>query len=178
MQRIRKTYLDFFNGAFAKYRAEKGESTASEITVLTGKPNEHDDFFRTYVFDAISRNPDGSIHIVEFNVDPEAGRYDRVKVSSRLCWNAIEFRCIANEFSIARLIEWGRGWMDDAHPKQGPQDGFTGIIHSVTFPETSNDIATFSVDFGSAPIAALDELVQLLGERVIEIGSFPMSEQG
>jgi hypothetical protein len=177
MKRIRKLYLDRFKQSFESYRTEKGESAFSEITLLIGKPNEHDDFFRTYVFDAISKNKDGSINIVEFNIDPEEGFYDKATVSASLCWNAIEFRCYADQFSVPQLIEWGRSWMDDSKPKQGPQDGLTGVIHSVTAPGTHDKFTSFSVDFGSAPIAALDELVQLLGEQLIEIGSFAMTKE-
>lgn len=177
MQRVRAHYLDHFKQGFDRYRGEKGESASSEIAVLTGKPNEHDDFFRTYVLDALSRNSDGSINIFEFNVDPMVGVYDKATVADRLCWNAIEFRCMPSDSLVPLLIDWGRSWMDDYHPKQGPQDGLSGIIHSVTIPKTHGKTATFSVDFGSAPIAALDELVQLLGERLIEIGSFAMTKQ-
>jgi hypothetical protein len=177
MQRIRTLYLDRFKQSLERYRKEKGESASSEITLLTGKPNEHDDFFRTYVVDAISKNADGSINVAEFNVDPEEGFYGKATVSAPLCWNAIEFRCILNDSLVPLLIDWGRSWMNDYHPKQGPLDGLTGIIHSVTVPEHHDKIATFSIDFGSAPIAALDELVHLLGDRLIEIGSFAMTKE-
>lgn len=178
MQRVRAYYLDHFKQCFDRYRAEKGESASSEITILVGEPNEHDHFFRTYVFDALCKNADGAIDVIEFNVDPMVGLYDKARVSARLFWNAIEFRCTADDSLIPRVIEWGRSWMDDYIPKQGPQDGLAGIIHSVTIPETHGKITLFSVDFGSAPISALDELVELLGEQLLEIGSFTMSRDG
>jgi hypothetical protein len=53
-------------------------------------------------------------------------------------------------------------WIYDESPPLGPQDDLAGIIHSVSSPARSGEFVEFEVDFGSAPLAAFEELV---GER-------------
>lgn len=51
----------------------------------------------------------------------------------------------------------------------------TGIIDSVTEPRIAGSQAEFSVDFGSAPVAAFDELVALLGSSLRSLGSYTLA---
>ncbi|WP_211340623.1 hypothetical protein, partial [Thermomonas haemolytica] len=60
-------------------------------------------------------------------------------------------------------------------PPLGPQNDLTGIIHSVTEPSLTHSHIEFSVDFGSAPVAAFDELVALLGSNLHSIGSYSIA---
>lgn len=88
-----------------------------------------------------------------------------------LVWNGIEIS-MEPQTGVTPLLEaWARRWLD--LDEVGPRD-LLGAIHSITPPEHGDGELSVSVDFGTAPIAALEELlVELarLGVRRVRLGS-------
>lgn len=60
------------------------------------------------------------------------------------------------------LVDWFDRWFDEeeAHPV-GP-DGLSGVIHGLSEPADEDDAVVFTVDLGSAPVEALEELIEAL----------------
>ena len=107
-------------------------------------------------------------------MEPSSIQIPGLPIDAPIVWNGIEFRCVPEHFPEEALVSWGSRWITDESPPLGPQDNLTGIIHSVTEPSSSHSHVEFSVDFGSAPVVAFDELVALLGSNLYSVGSYSL----
>ena len=169
MRNARSDYNRFFHRAL-KRRRDLGENLTGEVCLALNKAVDHD-LYQLFVVDALRRKPDGSIGVIEFNSEPVAAAYPELVIESLVAWNGITFRCSPFAFPEDRLVAWGERWIHDESPPFGPQDELTGIIHSVTPPERVRGLLEFSVDFGSAPFDAFEELLQLLSNRLQSIST-------
>src|SRR5207245_6770891 len=66
------------------------------------------------------------------------------------------------------LQTWALRWLDPNEGAAADSDGLGAYIHSVTAPEHDATATTFAVDFGSAPVRGVLELLTVL--RDSEIG--------
>jgi hypothetical protein len=126
-------------------------------------------------------------NLTEVNVDPHAVLDPctfelapglRATLST-FVWNGIEFRSPHAPSAQHGLAPWVEKWFDVSESHSTDQDGLAGVIHSVTFPQLTGSGWTFSVDFGSAPVDAVRELIMVLrqaGLSDLEIGSFFLEE--
>lgn len=80
-----------------------------------------------------------------------------------MAWNGVDFHLNTN-FNWGPLESWALRWLDVEDQHHQDSDGLQGVIHSVTAPEIRGELAEFSVDFGSAPILAFEELLHVLQE--------------
>ena len=90
-------------------------------------------------------------------------------------WNGLEFRLDGDFADDAALVAWMDKWMDIAEKK--PKDGnrLSQIVHNVTQPQRTQAGWSFSVDFGSAPLDAFVELIDVVrasGAKKLKLGSF------
>lgn len=81
-----------------------------------------------------------------------------------LHWNGVEIAAVGGKSDLVHLAEWAEKWMDAEEVGRPVEQGLLGAIHSVTVPEPTRDGFSFSVDFGSAPIEAVTELIRALVE--------------
>jgi hypothetical protein len=58
-------------------------------------------------------------------------------------------------------VDWFHKWLDINDSSQPNEDGFRGVVHSVVQPERMKDYWFVPVDFGTAPIQAFAELVEV-----------------
>ena len=132
-------------------------------------------------YDFINKNSEGKLDLTEFNLDKDSvTKFDKqlyevngMRVTfDPFVWNGCEFT-IDKKPNIAFDI-WARKWMDIDDKKKQDANGFQNVIHSVTFPEEENGKWTMSIDFGTAPIEAVKELMTIFsgqGIKNIEINS-------
>ena len=160
MDDIRKRYVAAFHRGLADLKAE-GRDCTPEVRVELNTQHSHN-LYRLYVIDALEKKQDGSIGAIEFNIDPSEAAFPGQPGMRPLVWNSITFSCIHKSFAESELLAWGERWIHDESPPMGPQDGLTGIIHSVTQPKIEGDLVTLSIDFGSSPLQALEELLKAL----------------
>jgi hypothetical protein len=116
--------------------------------------------------DALAKKPDGSHTAIRFTASPVEANYPGLRIASPLMWHELTFRCRPTGFPEDRLLAWGNRWIHDEAPPLGGQDGLTGIIHSVSQPELRNSLLEFTVDLGSAPFEAFEELLLSLAGHV------------
>jgi hypothetical protein len=81
-------------------------------------------------------------------------------------WNGCEL--ILDQKPDVTFDNWARKWIDIDDKKTVGEDSLQHVIHSVTFPEEVNDGWTTSIDFGSAPIEAFKELLEVLSLQGIK----------
>ena len=89
-------------------------------------------------------------------------------------WNGVEFLVQGMAHDFSRVADWCLQWIDESESNQHDVHGLLGAIHSVTAPEVRDDGVFFSVDFGSAPIEAVNSLIDLLslmGANAVRISS-------
>jgi len=77
-------------------------------------------------------------------------------------WNGVEFFTNRISSDSQEFQAWCSKWLDIEEVGPLNEHGLLGAIHSVTTPEPEGDGTSFSVDFGSAPIGAVEELFSLL----------------
>ena len=90
-------------------------------------------------------------------------------------WNGVEFVSGTAPKNISLLTDWVWRWLDDGDMKPQDSDGLSEVIHSVTYPKVKDSRWSFSVDFGSAPVKAFEELLGTLSDLglvAVSIGSF------
>lgn len=66
--------------------------------------------------------------------------------------------------SLEPLLQWFWHWFDEADDNDPGPDGLYGVAHYLSDPEFAGGKLAFEVDFGSAPVEALDDLVAVLVE--------------
>jgi hypothetical protein len=174
LEQARSHYLNELNSALSAFLAE-GRNVYAEICLEIERLEVRSELYRLYVVDILERLPDGGTRMEEINVEPRSLQITGLPIDAPIAWNGIEFRCTSQGFPEEALVSWGRRWIRDDSPPLGPQNNLTGIIHSVTEPCLSRSYMEFSVDFGSAPVEAFDELVALLGSSLRSLGSFSLA---
>jgi hypothetical protein len=90
-------------------------------------------------------------------------------------WNGLELRLDGDLADDARLVAWMDRWMDLGDKKPKDENRLSQIVHNVTQPERKQVGWWFSVDFGSAPLDAFVELIDVVrasGAKKLELGSF------
>jgi hypothetical protein len=167
MRFVRDKYIASFHKLWQKLEAE-GKEIGPEVRVEINRPSTHD-LYRQYVMDFLERRPDGTIGTVELACDPIETTVVGLDIAGPVSWNAITFACDSSTFNEDDLVGWGNRWIHDESPALGPQDGLTGVIHSASSPEPVGDNIEFSVDFGSAPFEAFEELLAILGDSALSI---------
>lgn len=88
-------------------------------------------------------------------------------------WDACPFRLEGAPPAWAPLTDWFARWFDEADRRTPAYDGFYGVIHFLADPEPDGEAFRSSVDFGSAPVEAFEQLldaVAALGVRRLQIG--------
>jgi hypothetical protein len=88
-------------------------------------------------------------------------------------WNNIEFRCQPSDIQAIPLEQWCLKWLDRSESNPRDEDHFLGVIHTMSAPEIRDGRLCFSVDFGSAPVTAVNDLLELLsklGAAKVELG--------
>ncbi|NRR34107.1 hypothetical protein HSX11_28415 [Oxalobacteraceae bacterium] len=164
---IREHYMAAYMEAICEFSQEIPPSVP-EVLFEFGAERAY--AFRLYRIDLVS-NINGKAKMREINRETYLSFAEKtfmpvpgLKLSlSPIAWNGVEITSNVNP-SWKKLEEWTLRWIDvkDLHTQD--KVGLQGVIHSVTAPEMSEGYSTFSVDFGSAPVAAIESLLQLLAD--------------
>lgn len=88
-------------------------------------------------------------------------------------WDACPLRFEGPPPAWTPLTDWFDRWFDREEKRAPAYDGFYGVIHFLADPAASGTAFRSSVDFGSAPVEAFEQLldaVQALGIRKLHIG--------
>ena len=89
-------------------------------------------------------------------------------------WNScpVELTSDRDFGELAPLVSWFEKWFNEREKSDKP---FFGVLHALSDPvlESGGNSLEFDVDFGSAPVEALEELVdacQMVGATAVSIG--------
>jgi len=137
--------------------------------------------------DILYKSVSGQPQVIEVNkqtylsFDPFVMTVDDIPVRiSPFHWNGVEFHVAGRVKSWAAFEDWADYWIDSKDARYEEGKDWLNVIHSVTPPECENERWNFSVDFGSAEVSCINELLEILiqiGAREIEVGSFSMIDE-
>lgn len=185
-QSERTFYINGYLESYKKFSSDKAGKSIMELLVRPNQMPWPDPYAQVRV-DMLSN----------LNEEVKATRYEQehpvnnFKVSSfkinsmnvdlyPFVWNRVEFRSTYTPKNIQPLTEWTNKWMDLEDKNTIDKNGLSGVIHSVTYPNTNNSFWYFMVDFGSSPTESFDDLLTVLnsiGITNITVGSFSPIEQ-
>jgi hypothetical protein len=181
----REQYLETFRKALADYRSRYTPS-ALEVILDLNRPNtpRH---FRHYRMDLAS----GAVsppNLTEVNIDRPLHFEPQTFLSSAgvsitvhpFVWNSVDFITKSFPPDSPEFASWILSWLDLEDKRSPDKDGLCGVIHSVTPPGQRGEQWAFSVDFGSAPVVAFEELLAVLrklGIDSVKAGSFWISDR-
>jgi hypothetical protein len=85
---------------------------------------------------------------------------------SPLVWDyvAIRFPGELEVSALAPLQSWFLRWFDADDVHELNSEGFYGVVHFMSDPAFQADETCITVDMGSAPMQAFEELIDALGE--------------
>jgi hypothetical protein len=175
----RENYLALYLRAISEAR-QAHDVAVAEVKVKTTQERLREPF-RYYTLDIFCRRGDKSCPI-EVNI-AAAGGFPRVRENWQglgvtlhpFVWNGLEFRLDGDLADEAGLLAWMDKWMDIPERKPKDENRLSQIVHNVTQPERTRSGWSFSVDFGSAPLDAFVELIDVVrasGAKRLELGSF------
>lgn len=174
-ENYRLVYLEAIREARGRHEAAVPEVKVHTTLEKFRKPYRH------YALDILCRRGDQSSPI-EVNLaaagafDPVSERWQRLDVTLHpFVWNGLEFRLDGDLADDAALVAWMDRWMDIGDSKPKDESGLAEIVHNVTQPERTQGGWSFSVDFGSAPLDAFVELIDVVrasGAKKLDLGSF------
>lgn len=163
---IRNHYLNAYLDAIAQF---KGQFPKAEVEALgnfdgvEGQP----EIFRWSRFDMVDHEANQIVNFepkthVTFDADSLTWQRKLKVRFEPIAWHKVEFECVDLNVKQSQLEAWAIRWMDPQNQRQVDNHGLGGRIHSLTYPKKKVNKQTFLVDFGSAPIQAFQELLQVL----------------
>jgi hypothetical protein len=178
LQPIRDYYLDCFRESISKARAEL-DQFATELLLELSSLKYPEYCYRLYRADIVGKKEGKSV-VQEVTVSERKvlGSHvafpKYVSVDAPIVWYGIEFEVVGASPNQKDLLAWASRWMDISDDRYVESAEFQEVVHSFTPPTITETGFSISVDFGSAPTAAFDELTQLLARdaQSVSIGSF------
>ena len=175
----RQNYHAVFVRAICEARAQHDEAVA-EVKVETTKKKLRKPY-RYYALDIFCRRGDKSgpreVNLAAASTFPRiTENWQDLEVTLHpFVWNGLEFRLDGDLADEAALLAWMDKWMDIPERRPKDENRLSQIVHNVTQPERTQSGWSFSVDFGSAPLDAFVELIDVVrasGARKLQLGSF------
>jgi hypothetical protein len=167
----RERYVSFFRQTITQLGS--APNLAVELLV---KPNGRDTPppFCLMRIDAIygsKENPE--IQRIADHVDGQDQESFRLAGGLEILQNAFSWEALALDFSsaafgVGRLRNWLDRWLDPDEIREPDTWGLSGVLHDVAWSCTENHSWQLHLDFGSAPIAALEELLTLLSDAGVK----------
>ena len=165
---IRNHYLNIYLDAIKSFKAQHDQAEVEALASIDGIKGQPE-IFRWRRFDLVSHatqpprlanfRPDTHV-----SFEPISLTWQR-KMKVRLepiAWNDVGSECTGFNLQKSQLEQWAVRWLDPQNQRPVDNHGIGGRIHTVLFPQRKVNRLEFYVDFGSAPIQALQELLQVL----------------
>ncbi len=179
---VRDQYLEAYRRALVTYK-QQFKPGGPEVTLRLNIPNTPAHFcHRRMDLASGAVSPPNLTEVVVENplqFEPKGFQLPSgVSVTMHpFAWSGIDIITRPFPSDSPELAKWCLKWLDLDDKRPRDKHGFSGVTHCVTPPEQRSERWVFSVDFGSAPIVAFDELLtvlQQLGIESVTAGSFQL----
>jgi hypothetical protein len=169
----RNRYLAHYHAAIAETRSAN-EPFCTELLLEPGRLDDPEPAFRLYRIDIAIKAVDRT-RLVDANLDPVDldatldGFGARIHLRA-IAWNDIQLRVHGSDAPMGAIIEWSRRWMDLDERRSEGADGLQGVVRVVARPTPESDGSyVLSVDMGSAPVDALEELLAIVSRGAVHV---------
>ncbi len=179
---IRDYYLECYRLSIIKAQREL-ERVVPELLLEPNGSTETEQLFKLIRVDIIGMR--GDRHVIKEVVlgpselpDGLLG-YSCPIALSPSAWHGIELYVAAPRVPEPQLIAWAETWLDPEDLRTPDDTGLQGVIHNIRRPEAVEGGYRLSIDFGSSPLTALHELLELVcagGATRIDLGSFTLHQ--
>lgn len=177
---VRTRYLDFYRKNLVELKSTQ-PTCAYELLV---KPNNaaNPEPFSLLRLDAVYQEA-GEFKVVRVAMDQEAPSsgpaFDIAGLAvstGTLSWESTTLSFRSSKFGVGLLQAWLSKWIDDSEIRKPDDSGLSGVIHSIGWNHADPETGAWeiTIDFGSAPVQSLLELLELLnswGAREIYLDS-------
>lgn len=178
LEAIREHYVRFYLKLLREFQIEE-KKFGSELQVRIDSRATHD-FYRNYArIDLVEVDSLQSSEVHCKSVKPSQRMFTPVSglgVELLDCaWYGIDFQCGDFRQDDDAFHDWFCKWYDSSDEGNAVEDGLSGLIHCATTIKELDTLRVFSVDFGSAPVESLLELLtvfQAQGIDKISMGTF------
>ncbi len=175
-EKQRKIYIDFFKEEAAKCQGQL------EL-LLDPKTEESEEYYRLYRFDCVEKEGE-EFKIIEFNNDSYIN-YNLLNYTFRemeiellpFFWNACELEIHQEIEDWTNLIAWIKDWMEEEEEEVDENKDLSFKIHNCRRPIIAEGKSLLAIDFGTAGIDCLIELIRILdgfGVKKVKIHSKAM----
>jgi len=158
----RSHYLSKYRSSIRSYRTKFERSGVEVLLEMGGEKPLVYCYYRVDLASGSVQPPDftevnPSTHL---SFEPAAVQHGGLSVLvSPLAWNGVQFRVQPALASDGPIAEWALKWIDPDEQASPDEDGLGAYVHNVTLPSLEQGATEFSVDFGSAPVACVLELL-------------------
>ncbi len=173
--KLRDRYVSFYRQAIANLGS--APNLAVELLIRPNGRNTPEPFCLTRL-DAI-HGPVGKPNIDRFADSLECAPKESFMLSDGLevhqedfSWEACRFTFSLAEFDVRTLRDWLLKWLDPDETRRPDASGLSSVVHDLAWSQTEPDKWCLDLDFGSAPVSALEELLAQLssaGVRCVTI---------
>jgi hypothetical protein len=167
----RDRYISFYRRAIDNLKS--APNFAVELLVQPNGRNTAAPFCLTRL-DAIHGST-GEPEIERIADGIERGAMDSFRLSDGLeirqedfSWEALRLTFSLKAFQIQTTGDWLRKWLDTDETREPDSWGLSGVVHDLAWSHKEPDAWCLDLDFGSAPLSALQELLTLLSAVGIE----------
>lgn len=90
-------------------------------------------------------------------------------------WEALRLRFAPQRFRVEQLEPWLDRWLDPGEVRPVDSHGLAGVIHGIAWEQSKSGRLQLDIDFGSAPVAALDDLLGHIsgaGVRTVTVSTY------
>jgi len=165
VEQVRAHYVARYVESLSSFVAAHSPAAAEALFEIPGEASYP---FRLYRADLASNSTTGlkieevnvSTHL-DFSVVAAEGPNGAQITLHPIAWNGVEFQA-SPVLNRPGLEAWALRWLDVNDGRRQDENGLQGVVHSVSDPEVQVGSTEFSVDFGSAPAEAFEQLVAML----------------
>jgi hypothetical protein len=178
LRKLRRDYVEWYRSALRSKR-QQGAECKAEVWVTPNVPPGQSRPPHPLCVDILTREQDRqAMMMVARNSDAGALagtmfiRDVPIKVYAPIWEDFIVWLRHADP-DWAALDEWRKKWMEPRPSGEADEDGLTGVVHYFGTPTAEGGGYFYQIDFGSAPVEALTELLDALvsmGATEIELG--------
>ena len=162
---IREHYIKALLASFAEFRAAYSPSA---LEVMFELQRQESLPYRLYRADMAANasseaklqevNPSTHLSFESFELDTGGGL---VAAAHPVVWNDVGIKANVR-LPDAPIEAWAMKWLDMYDHHAQDENGLQGVIHSISRDDKGNEGTELTVDFGSAPVGALNDLIEVM----------------
>jgi hypothetical protein len=178
-QTVREEYLAHLRQAIDTAKLSRPDLVA-ELALRVNGEHEHERLLLVRI--DMVWNEDGETQLANAELDSlseacglENGDFlfDGIMVQwRRFRWHACLVELVPLDDSLTPIWEWFDRWFDVDETKALGADGLSGVIHGISGFEMADRTCRLMIDFGSAPVSVVAELLRACGRAGANAVSF------